>query len=90
MAQHEDLNGEIGVTATDESDDLEGAAERPVEEGKVIAGCCLCLGSTSKCRWQGMDGVFGTDRFTLIAAPTDRQRSLLQLRRLAIQRRPRS
>ena len=32
VAQHDDLNGEIGVTAEDESDQLEDAPERPVEE----------------------------------------------------------
>ena len=32
VAQHDDLDGEIRVTATDESDQLEDAAERPVEE----------------------------------------------------------
>jgi hypothetical protein len=31
-AQHDDLDGEIGVTAEDESDQLEDAAERLVEE----------------------------------------------------------
>ena len=32
VAQHTDLDGEIGVTAEDESDQLEDVAERPVEE----------------------------------------------------------
>ena len=41
VAQHDDLDGEIGVTAEDESDELEDAAERPVEEregrGRMLA-----------------------------------------------------
>jgi len=32
VAQHDDLVGEIGVTATDQSDELKGAPEGPVEE----------------------------------------------------------
>jgi hypothetical protein len=32
VAQHDDLDSEVRVTATDESDQLEDAAERPVEE----------------------------------------------------------
>ena len=32
VAEHDDLDGEIRVTATDQSDELEEAAERPVEE----------------------------------------------------------
>ena len=32
VAQHDDLDGEIRVTATDQSDELQDAAERPVEE----------------------------------------------------------
>jgi hypothetical protein len=30
VAQHDDLDGQIGVTAADEPDELEDAAERPV------------------------------------------------------------
>jgi hypothetical protein len=41
VAQHDDLDGEIGVTAADESDELDDAAERPVEEreghGRMLA-----------------------------------------------------
>jgi hypothetical protein len=41
VAQHDDLDGEFGVTAEDESDELEGTAERPVEEreghGRMLA-----------------------------------------------------
>jgi hypothetical protein len=32
VAQHDDLDGEIRVTASNESDELEDTAERPVEE----------------------------------------------------------
>ena len=32
VAQHDDLDGEIRVTPTDQSDELGDAAERPVEE----------------------------------------------------------
>lgn len=32
VAQHDDLDGEIGFTSANESDELEGAAERQVEE----------------------------------------------------------
>ena len=32
VPQHDELAGEIGVSATDESDELEDAAQRPVEE----------------------------------------------------------
>lgn len=32
VAQHDDLDGEIRVAATDQSDELQDAAERPVEE----------------------------------------------------------
>ena len=32
VSEHDDLHGEIGVTAVDESDELEGTAERSVEE----------------------------------------------------------
>ena len=32
MAEHDDLDGEIGIAATDEPDQLEDATERPVEE----------------------------------------------------------
>lgn len=32
MAQHDDFNGEVRVTATDETDQVKHAAERPVEE----------------------------------------------------------
>ncbi len=32
VAQHDDLDGEIRVTATDQSDELQDTAERPVEE----------------------------------------------------------
>jgi hypothetical protein len=31
VAQHDNLDGEIGIAATEESDDLEDPAERPVE-----------------------------------------------------------
>jgi hypothetical protein len=41
VAQHDDLDGEIGVTTEDESDQLEDAAERLVEEreghGRMLA-----------------------------------------------------
>ena len=41
VAQHDDLDGEIGVTAKEESDQLEDAVERPVEEreghGRMLA-----------------------------------------------------
>ena len=41
VAQHDDLDGEIGVTAEDASDELEDAVERPVEEregrGRMLA-----------------------------------------------------
>ena len=41
VAQHDDLDGEIGVTTEDESDELEDAAERLVEEreghGRMLA-----------------------------------------------------
>jgi len=32
VAQHDDLDGEIRVTATNESDELDETAERPVEK----------------------------------------------------------
>jgi hypothetical protein len=32
VAQHDDLDGEICVAVTDESDELKDTAERPVEE----------------------------------------------------------
>ena len=41
VTQDRDLDGEVGVTAEDESDELEEAAERPVEEreshGRMLA-----------------------------------------------------
>jgi len=40
VAQHDDLDGEIGVTSANESDELEGAAERQVE---VREGHCWML-----------------------------------------------
>ena len=32
VSQHDDLDGKVGVVANDEADQLEDAAERPVEE----------------------------------------------------------
>jgi hypothetical protein len=40
MAQHHDLDGELKVLATDQSDQLKDATERPVEERK---GHCRML-----------------------------------------------
>lgn len=41
VAQHDDPDGEVGVTAADEADELEDAAEHPVEErddhGRMLA-----------------------------------------------------
>src|SRR5579883_2120837 len=63
-AQHDDLDGEIGVASANESDELEGAAERQVEERE---GHCWMLDArrarvqASKCRSQAMDDILGTD-----------------------------
>ena len=43
VAQHDDLDGEIGVTAEDASDELEDAPERPVEEREGQADSSLQL-----------------------------------------------
>jgi hypothetical protein len=34
VAQHDDLNCEVGISSTNDSDQLEDAAERPVREGE--------------------------------------------------------
>ena len=46
MAQHDDLDGEIGVTSANESDELEGAAERQVEEREGHCWMLVALGSS--------------------------------------------
>jgi hypothetical protein len=55
VAQHDDLDGEIGVTATDEAYELQHAAERPVEEReghpRMVAGLGASPQSAAHSRW---------------------------------------
>ena len=41
LAQHDDLDGKVGVVANDEADQLEDAAERPVEDERVTTRCSV-------------------------------------------------
>ena len=64
VAQYNDLDGEIGVTAEDESDELEDATERPVEERE---GHCRMLAAPES-RRQGA----GRGPWMAFSAPTGR------------------
>lgn len=48
VAQHDDLDGEIRVAATDEPNQLEDAAERPVEEGEGEGHCRMLAAPESR------------------------------------------
>ena len=66
MAQHDDLDGEIGVTATDEADELDDAAERSVEERQ---GHCRMLAA-----WEPRRQSPGRRPWMALLAPTGRHR----------------
>lgn len=51
VTQHDHPDGEIRVSATHESDELEGAAERPIEEGQGHRRMLSAL--ESKCQSAG-------------------------------------
>jgi hypothetical protein len=55
VAQHDDLDGEVGVTATDELDDLKHAAKRAVEEReghyRMLAAPGFSRQSAAHSRW---------------------------------------
>ena len=63
VAQHDDLNCEVGISSTNESDQLEDAAERPVREGEGSRPDPRRPGvQPSKCRSWAVDGIYGTHR----------------------------
>ena len=64
MAQYDDLDSEIRVPATGESDELEEAAEGPVEEREGHRRM-LAVGwdQASKSSSRLLDDILGTDRF---------------------------
>ena len=66
VAQHDDLDGEIGVTSANESDELEGAAERQVEEREGHCWMLVALGSrrqsAGRGQWMTFSAPTGTGR----------------------------
>jgi hypothetical protein len=61
MAQHDDLDSEIRVTATDQSDDLKDTAERAVEEREGHSSDARRARSQpSKSSSQPVDDILGT------------------------------
>jgi hypothetical protein len=66
VAQHDDLDGEIGVASANESDELEGAAERQTEERE---GHCWMLAALGSRRQRG-----GRRPWMTFSAPTGARR----------------
>jgi len=60
VAQHDDLDGQIGILVENGSGQLEDARERPIEEREGTAGCSQRPSQPSQCWLQGTDGIVGT------------------------------
>jgi len=65
VAQHDDLDGEIRATATDQSDELQDTAERPVEKREDHSpDARRARSQPSKSSSQPVDDILGTHSFT--------------------------
>ncbi len=63
MAQHDDLDREVRIFATDEADQLKYAAVRPVEEREVtVPDARRARRQPSKSSSQPIDDILGTHR----------------------------
>ncbi len=73
VAQHDDLDGEIGVTTEDESDQLKDAAERLVEEreghGRMLAAPESRRQSAVRRPWMAFSAPTGSRRPTCTRWP---------------------